>query len=476
MPSSRTIFYSSVFALVGLSAVFVCEQHFQTFAGSRLTASKSHYAAKPPAAHTSKKRTVLDNQKDERDAASSGETNADDSGMGESAENSLASTKKEASERGKGFTIAGFTKSGKGASAPHLPEMYGPPLPAERIAIARHSHALLAALQAGRLALTMPERDRDQLVCLERDGIYCWTTPSVNTNLRSSRQHDVLEGTLRVEEDGPQTTGPRNRRLSSRSAAGLFRPLFCVPNPADAPDFDPCRNPPSPLLLRMLAKLATHSTPRHPLELLSLLRPPYRTGGFVHVGLANPHSLGLAADIASYGGYTVRTSHKEDCVQAMLALLRDLPPGRYRLGVPKAPELPLVVGRPPLTPGQAALLRDLVPESAALGAHEDGTTSCLTAAAIGAFAAEPPSAPAPPWAFFPAPEPEIVDGVIMGTHDGKSTPKIIRYLNEGYAPEADLHDPRLRTALAAARNRGVDIVALFPDGADHIHIDVRQKP
>ena len=476
MPSSRALLISGVSAisvLTGLAMVFL---HGHTFADSRNPVLHIHFAAKPPAAHTGRKSSVPVAGKNEIKNASGSMATAEDSIVGELGENTRTSTGTSAGESGKRHSFVEPAKSGKAAVTPRTPEMYGPPLPAERVANARHARALLAALREGCLALTMPERDREQLVRLERDGIYCWTTPTVNMNLRSSRQHDALEGTLRIEEDAPQTTSPRNWRLSSRSATGLLRPMISVPNPADAPDFDPCRNPPSPMLLRMLATLAAHATPRRPLEILSLLRPPYRTGGFVHVGSANPHSLGLAADIASYGGYTVRTSRKEDCVRAMLALLRDLPPGRYRLGVPKAPELPLVVGRPPLTSGMAALLHDLVPESAALGAKEDGTTSCLTAAAIGAFAAEPPPAPAPLWAFFPAPEPEIVNGMIVGSHDGKMMPNIVRYLNEGYAPEADLHDPRLRTALTAARNRGVDIVAMFPDGADHIHIDVRQMP
>ena len=96
--------------------------------------------------------------------------------------------------------------------------------------------------------------------------------------------------------------------------------------------------PPAPGLLRMLTTLAAHSTPSRPLEIMSLLRPPYRFGGFVHVGPANPHSMGLGVDIAAYGGHAIRQAEPETCVAAVLALLRDLPPGRYRLGMPKALE------------------------------------------------------------------------------------------------------------------------------------------
>ena len=53
---------------------------------------------------------------------------------------------------------------------------------------------------------------------------------------------------------------------------------------------------------------------------------------------------------------------------------------------------------------------------------------------------------------------------------------VLRFQNEAYAPESALNDARLRNALEAARRRGADVIALFPDGADHVHIDVRQNP
>src|SRR5207245_507718 len=77
----------------------------------------------------------------------------------------------------------------------------------------------------------------------------------------------------------------------------------------------------------------------------------------------NPHSLGLAADIGTYAGHRIRQDDPEGCVAMVLALLRDLPPGRYRMGVPKAPEVPLMVGRPPVSPALAALLTELVPDT-----------------------------------------------------------------------------------------------------------------
>ena len=149
---------------------------------------------------------------------------------------------------------------------------------------------------------------------------------------RSARQRDVLAGTT---EDG-DSLSPQQSRLQLASRGGELQRT--ASNPADDPDFNPCAVPPSPLLLRLLTTLAGHSTPAHPLQILSLLRPPYRMGGYVHVGPANPHSMGLAVDIGAYGGYAIRQADGEACVAATLALLRDMPPGRYRLGMPKAPE------------------------------------------------------------------------------------------------------------------------------------------
>lgn len=54
--------------------------------------------------------------------------------------------------------------------------------------------------------------------------------------------------------------------------------------------------------------------------------------------------------------------------------------------------------------------------------------------------------------------------------------RVTRFRNEEYAPETALADPRLKKALTAARGRGVNVIALFPDGPDHLHVDVRQNP
>ena len=378
---------------------------------------------------------------------------------------------------------------------------FGPPLPIERVRIQQAAHRLLQDLHAGRLSVMMDERDGEQLRCLLRDGVYCWPAPPPGVSIRSPRQRDVLEGTL---EDEAAPVGS-DRLLASRGTLPRRSPTA---NPADDPDFDPCIMPPAPGLLRMLTTLAAHSTPSRPLEIMSLLRPPYRFGGFVHVGPANPHSMGLGVDIAAYGGHTIRQSEPETCVAAVLALLRDLPPGRYRLGMPKAPE-----GGWDLPPALIALLNQpsafvTVPSAAApIETKSEAepipqmktATGCTLAALYGLHV----SSAKPIWPFFPPPFREVTEAETPDAPDetpaetqksntrkpeankvemkNAAVPRptlktVLRFQNEAYAPESALNDARLRNALEAARRRGADVIALFPDGADHVHIDVRQNP
>ena len=347
----------------------------------------------------------------------------------------------------------------------------------------------------------MDERDGEQLRCLLRDGVYCWPAPPPGVSVRSPRQRDVLEGTLEDEAAPPGS----DLLLASRGALPRRSPTA---NPADDPDFDPCVMPPAPGLLRMLTTLAAHSTPTRPLEIMSLLRPPYRFGGFVHVGPANPHSMGLGVDIAAYGGHAIHQSEPETCVAAVLALLRDLPPGRYRLGMPKAPEggwdlppaLLALLGRPSHfadaaaieTKGEAKLETEPTPQT-------ETVTGCACAALYGLHV----SSAKPAWPFFPPPFREVVAAEASDVSDetpldtskpetnksetrkvetkNAAAPRptlktVLRFQNEAYAPESALNDSRLRNALEAARRRGADVIALFPDGADHVHIDVRQNP
>lgn len=393
------------------------------------------------------------------------------------------------------------------------PTVYGPPLPPERTRVQQQAHRLLQDLRAGRLSVLYDARDGDQLRCLERDGLYAWPAPPSGVSLRHPRQRAALEGTAEGE---PST--PDDKRLASRSS---LPQRFPTANPADDPEFDPCNNPPAPGLLRLLTTLASHSTSTQPLTLLSLLRPPYRFGDYVHVGPTNPHSLGLAVDIAAYGGHNFRQSEPEECVAAAISLLHDLPPGRYRLGMPKAPEnvtalppyLTAYLGRstiksdtPFLSSGTSETVLEEIP-----GALEETneasngkktlnkdlsnekikaeTKGCLVAALYGLHAGSACLS----WPFFPAPFTEMISAEVTGISDDSETAtpaasfvakapsrpvikRVLRFQNESYAAECDLNDARLREALAAARKRGADVIALFPDGLDHLHIDVRQNP
>lgn len=403
------------------------------------------------------------------------------------------------------------------------PQVYGPPLPPERIRVQQQAHRLLQDLSAGRLCVLYDARDGDQLRCLERDGIYGWPDPLAGVSIRSPRQRAVLEGTAE-EAPSKESYASDDKRLASRS--GLPQ-RFPTANPADDPEFDPCNLPPAPGLLRLLTTLAAHSTATRPLTLLSLLRPPYRFGDYVHVGPNNPHSLGLAVDIAAYGGHSFRQSEPEECIAAAISLLHDLPPGRYRLGMPKAPEnvialptyLTTHLGTAALKPDLSALSSD-APDSSFFNSSTNSndsdvskevreapngrkgikkgvqnestsieTNGCLVAALYGLHAGNACLL----WPFFPAPFMETisVDGTGSGADsETESMPasastkapprpgvkRVMRFQNESYAAEADLNDVRLREALAAARKRGADVIALFPDGLDHLHVDVRQNP
>ena len=127
--------------------------------------------------------------------------------------------------------------------------------------------------------------------------------------------------------------------------------------------------------------------------------------------------------------------------------------------------------RPPYAP----------PQSAAPFAPDDGgATASSTAAAAGICVGT-----ARPWPFFPAPEVETENGLVAPLREnghvvkdatGKQTPHIVRFRNESYAPEEALGDARLKRALLAARKRGIEVIALFPDAPDHIHVDVKSEP
>ena len=331
--------------------------------------------------------------------------------------------------------------------------LFGPSLPPERARAARQAQDLRDALQTGQLRLSNPERDAHQLFCVARDGLYIWPPESPEAKASSSFVPAMPSSRLPV-------------RLASRHAPNRRS------NPAIVPAEDaPLPPPPNPHLMQMLCVLAQKSTPEHPLEILSLFRPPYRTVYWQHGGPNTMHSHCMAVDIAAFGGHRIVQSQAEECVQMALALLRALPPGNYRLGLPKAPESLQIVGLPPLPPDCITLAPKI------FAGQKAGASFHLKAAAYGALLGfEKPDAQKT-WPFFPAQQPEIVAGSVAGQSGGKSAgrPHFIKFRNEDYAPLEAVADTRVRQAIAQARKRGVILLGLFPDAADHIHVDVKPK-
>ncbi|HZO90341.1 MAG TPA: hypothetical protein VFB38_18595 [Chthonomonadaceae bacterium] len=370
-------------------------------------------------------------------------------------------------------------------------------LPADRAAIAQLARQLQQQMHAGRLTLTVAWREGAQLRRLERDGAYPWPPPPP---MPSARRSEPAVPAVPLPNIGtvPSVFPPDPFRLetsnstASRSTARVLSARGASLEPRAMPDGNPAEilnaesqaappppTTPSPRLMRTLLALAARSTPRRPLEVLSLLRAPYPTPTHPRSSPRNPHARGIAADIAAYAGHRITQSHPEECVAMTLALLRDLPPGYYRIGMPKAPETPAVAGRPPLEPDLQELLDGL---TASLSDGAALKASPWNALAVGAAVGIHLGKPRRPWPFFPPQEFEIADGVVAPLlHDGQIVrdaeghplPHILRFRNESYAPASALADTRLRKALEAARKRGVMIYALFPDAADHVHIDVR---
>jgi len=189
-------------------------------------------------------------------------------------------------------------------------------------------------------------------------------------------------------------------------------------------------------LRQALARLANRSSAAKPLVLMSLLRPTQS------VESQEPHSKGLAADIAAFGGHTIDNRHPAEAVAGVISILQSLPPGQYRLGLPK----------PPDTDPEAFL--------------------------------PPPTRPAR-WPFFPAPVPAVgklglVTFVVPKMNGGRPVldsrgrfvPDIIRWANERSLPIDSIEEPKLRLAIARCGRQGVEILLAFPDAADHLHLDV----
>ena len=371
---------------------------------------------------------------------------------------------------------------------------------------------LLVAIQSGKLTLTNGDRDREQLKTLAKSGSYLW--PALNPThivsklpnafaakrLPASQFDDRLQENPFELETGTKSSPP-NQQLGGNSGyrskrgvspsrhapAGMRIGAFGTEDELPATSSIVAANPlyvscsPSLGLLKMLTAFSARSTSAKPLELMSLLRPPYRTSRFAHAGPRNPHSCGLAADIAAYGGLRICQSHPKECVQAFIKMIDDLPVGKYRVGAPKAPgnmmgidsfsdfisdALPMETA-PALLPEVKKKTRKRSKTNLAVSKtmKPNAANMPVISALRGAYDGNP----AVVWPFFPAPSRETV----TDSYGNKSTRTL--FANESYAPETALASGRVRAALARARRRGADVVALFPDAADHVHIDVRDR-
>ena len=194
--------------------------------------------------------------------------------------------------------------------------------------------------------------------------------------------------------------------------------------------------------LRTLDVLVNLSTPQRPCELLSLYRPKRSAV------TSEPHSRGVGLDIHAFGGWAVDNSRPQNCVKMVVALTAALPRRDYRIGLPKPP-------------------------------------------ASDPHGMEPPK-PRRAWPFFPPPKPRLIrlfgrfvvvmpfrtpDGQFVSDKRGNFLrPEILTWENEYAAPLSDVQNARVRQAIQQARRRGANLWMIFPDAADHIHLDVTELP
>lgn len=363
--------------------------------------------------------------------------------------------------------------------------------PIDRMAVRRGARQFRLLIDQRRVHLLNDPRDRAQIESLCTDGAFHWPPPPAPKRGRVAPETPVSD---------PATGQSSTARDSARAAS--VRTVRAEPAPPDPSEGDaampdvaaPDRTPkplsvsyatePPAALFQMLNALAANSTEDKPLSIASLLRPPYRTARYWMQSPSNPHALGIAVDIAAFGGHAITTQDPEEEVQAFLSLLKALPPGRYRMGLPKAPDIrpaDKALTAPDDHGGDASFdtegsdiakprTRSSLPSRGTR--RQDGvrrgSPPPTPSAADPQVTGEPtPVAPnASTWPFFPPPQ--------RGT-DAQGKVATL-FANEHYALEQYLNDVRLKKALADARRRGVDVFAVFPDGVNHIHVDVKQTP
>jgi hypothetical protein len=188
-------------------------------------------------------------------------------------------------------------------------------------------------------------------------------------------------------------------------------------------------------LVRILEALASKATPGAPLSVLSLYRKPRSEKS------REPHSRGLAADFMAYGGHTIHSRNASEALRGVIAVIENLPPGRYGLGLPKPPNTDPAPGMPaPFRPAK--------------------------------------------WPFFPAPIPAVIlpYNIVLPKAEGAKLvsgrlgpkPWVLRWENERGAPIEDIGSQPLRQVIRDAAKRGVRIMTLFPDAVDHLHLQLAE--
>ena len=196
-------------------------------------------------------------------------------------------------------------------------------------------------------------------------------------------------------------------------------------------------------LLKMLEAFAGTSIPRTrgdpDFEVASIAR---ETAGPHGTPTAGGFQVGRAVDITRFAGQRLDISFPTEAVAGLAAAMRALPPGCYIFGLPRPPREDPVGG-----------LEDLnTYPKYYRGSPMPGTKPPLSKAGIDAIRDNP---------LLPAVN---LRRCPTGNLDGD-----LAQLRPGGQTE-------LTAAAHEARGRGANILCLFPDGADHLHIQVEACP
>lgn len=333
------------------------------------------------------------------------------------------------------------------------PAAYPPDKPSGSEDAKRLGRCLQNAVESGSIRLTNAERDGAQIAALCHDGRVIWPSHAPRQRQES---HSTLNRTPDLDLAGMPGT-PRADALPPTDSTNAISIGLSAVGPASR-------------LCLLLSALAERASPERPCVILSLFRPPYRLARYPTGRATDPHACGMAVDIRAFSGAEIREADPEQSVRAVLALLEALPPGRYRLGLPRAPRT-ASSSEPLFDPAASHGMLPFELDDPIPGAPD----SANRAARGGAFRRSPAArgltesgraAKGGVWPFFPAK---------LEARDTRGA-RSVQFAPGHYAAESALGDARLREALQSARARGADVFALFPDGTDHVHIDVKPTP